>query len=84
MKSNYPESKLAPLTKIAIQFLKGAALGLIFVTIAYLYFTYFTPGIAPIQIAISVVFITLCGTLSVIWGNKVVDTLWKILESSPF
>ncbi len=49
------------------------------------YTLFFTPGIglSALQIGLSVGFILLCGALSVIWGNQVLEALSKLLESLP-
>ena len=84
MESDNLDSKLRTTTKITIQFFKGAAFGLFLVLVPFSYFWYFTPGINIVQIVVSVMFVATCGTLSAIWGTKILGGLLKMLESVPF
>lgn len=84
MESENLDPKLRTPIKIASQFLQGTGFGLFLVLIPFSYFWFFTPGINTIQIVVSVIFVATCGTLSAIWGSKILDGLLKMLESDPF
>jgi predicted membrane channel-forming protein YqfA (hemolysin III family) len=67
--------------KIAIQFLIGAVLGIIFIYTFFARFWVFTAGVDTVQIIISVLAILTCGTISAVWGEKGLNWLSTAFQS---
>jgi hypothetical protein len=83
MKPNDLELMFAALGKIALRSIVGAAIGMGIVFSAYLHYTYFASGIDTFQIVGSAVFVGMCGTLSIIYGKKMMAILLNVLQTTP-
>lgn len=81
MKSNYLELTFSKVCKIVLRFFAGAAIGMGMVLLAYLHYSSYTSEIGTIQIVGSAVFITVCGALPMIYGNKILAILAKIFST---
>lgn len=79
------ETKTRNLAKIVKQFFLGVLGGLLLIGIPYSYIWIFpnnSPA-SPLQITILMAGTLLPGICAVIWGDKFIDQLIKILESAP-
>lgn len=80
MTSDNTDSKQRSFTKVIYRFLGGAVLGVLVVLIPITYGTFnnWSSG----QVGIASFLVILCGLLSIVWGEKFIDMVMRMLNAT--
>ncbi len=80
MNSNNTDSKKHSFSKVIYRFLGGATVGTLVLLIPVTYGTFNDLGL--VQAGIGSLLVILCGLLSVVWGEKFIDVVMRMLNST--
>jgi hypothetical protein len=80
MTSANTDSNQRSLIKVIYRFLGGAVLGILALLIPVIYGEFNNFGLA--QVGVAFVLIISCGLLSILWGEKFVDTVTRMLNNT--
>ncbi|WP_414543212.1 hypothetical protein [Nostoc sp. CCY0012] len=80
MTSDKTDSKQRSFTKVIYRFLGGTALGTLIVLIPITYGTFNDWGL--VQTGVALLLVILCGLLSIVWGEKFIDVVMRMLNST--
>lgn len=80
MTSDNTDSKQRSFTKVIYRFLGGAALGTLVVLIPVTYGRFNDLGL--LQAGVASLLIILCGLLSIVWGEKFIDVVMRMLNNT--
>ncbi|WP_414563618.1 MULTISPECIES: hypothetical protein [unclassified Anabaena] len=80
MTSDKTDSKQRSFTKVIYRFLGGTALGTLIVLIPITYGTFNDWGL--VQAGVALLLVILCGLLSIVWGEKFIDVVMRMLNST--
>jgi hypothetical protein len=80
MTSDNTDSNQRSLIKVIYRFLGGAVLGILVLLIPVTYGEFNNFGL--VQVGVAFVFIISCGLLSILWGEKFIDRITRMLNST--
>lgn len=78
--SDNPDSKQRSLIQVISRFLGGALLGMLILLIPFTYGEFNDFGL--VQVGVAFVLIISCGLLTVLWGEKFIDTVMRLLDGT--
>ena len=82
MPSEETDLEQSSITQVIYRFLGGAALGAFVLAIPILYGA--SINLSFVQVAIASVVILSCGMLSIVWGEKFINTVMRVLDGTGF
>jgi hypothetical protein len=80
MTSDNTDSNQRSPIKVIYRFLGGTVLGIVVLLIPVTYGEFNDFGL--VQVGVAFVLITFCGFLSILWGEKFIDTVTRMLNST--
>lgn len=80
MTSDNTDSNQRSLIKVIYRFLGGAVLGILVLLIPVTYGE--SNNLGLVQVGVAFVLIISCGLLSILWGEKFIDTVTRMLNST--
>ncbi len=80
MTSDNTDSKQRSFLKFIYRFFGGAVVGTLLLLIPVTYGTFNDLGV--IQASIALLIVILCGSLSIVWGEKFIDVVMRMLSST--
>lgn len=80
MNSDNADSKQRSLIKVIYRFLGGVVVGALALLIPVTYGTF--NGFGLVQAGVASLLVILCGLLSIVWGEKFIDVVMRILNDT--
>jgi ABC-type bacteriocin/lantibiotic exporter with double-glycine peptidase domain len=80
MTSDNTDSKQRSFLKVIYRFLGGATVGTLVLLIPVTYGTFNDLGL--VQAGVALLLVILCGLLSIVWGEKFIDVVMRMLNST--
>jgi ABC-type bacteriocin/lantibiotic exporter with double-glycine peptidase domain len=80
MNSDNTDSKGRSFSKVIYRFLGGATVGILVLLIPVTYGTFNDLGL--VQASVASLLVILCGLLSIVWGEKFIDVVMRMLNGT--